>query len=38
LDIGEPTFIGGLPHSTNQNMSKIVQNLGMQALRGEFEK
>ena len=39
LDIGEPTYVGGIPtQSKNQNVSKIATNLGMGPLRGKQNK
>ena len=35
LDIGEPTYVGGIPtHSKSQNVSRMAANLGMGPLRG----
>ena len=37
LDIGEPTYVGGIPtQSKSQNVSKIASNLGMGPLRGDL--
>ncbi len=37
LDIGEPTYVGGIPtQSKSQNVSRIASNLGMGPLRSNY--